>query len=114
MLAAVASVPTIPMTMSMTTVSASARSRPPSPNCAPDPIQNPIATAQASTVVADSAVSVAVVRRHPVIKEAIDAASGARIAASSKPVINPATPAACPGRHRRKCGAAGRSTRRSR
>ncbi len=74
----VAAVPTILMTIT-TIVSASRAADRLARTAPPDPIQNPIATAQASTVVADSAERASPSRRHPVIKEAIDAASGARI-----------------------------------
>ena len=68
MLAQVASVATIPMTISMVTVSASTRSSPPSANRVPDPTRNPSAAPHPSTVTADSTISVAVARRHPAIE----------------------------------------------
>ena len=94
MLAQVASVPTTPMTISMVTVSASARSSPPNAKCWPEPTANPSAAPQPSTVIAEATVSVAVARRHPPIRVAIDAVTGARMAASSSAVISRATPAA--------------------
>jgi len=59
MLAEVVSVPTIPMTISMVTVSASVRSSPSNAKCWVEPTRNPTAAPQPSTVIADTTVAVA-------------------------------------------------------
>ena len=108
MLAQVASVPTVPMTMSMVTESASARSSPPIATCCPAPNRTPSAAPQPNTMIADSTVSAVVQRRHPATRLAIEATTGARMGAISSTVISRAAPVAGPGRRRRRRGAADR------